>query len=58
MAGHISVMFGWSWNDFSVFGRQLFGQASAERFGVYRKMVEVEGGGEVWKKVEEEYRGR
>ena len=30
MAGHSSVMIGWSWTDLSVLGSQLFGQASAE----------------------------
>ena len=30
MAGHSSVTFGWSWPEASVFGSQVFGQASME----------------------------
>ena len=30
MAGHISVMFGWTWSEVSVLGSQVFGQSSAE----------------------------
>ena len=33
MAGHRSVMLGWSQTDLSVFGSQLFGPASAKRCG-------------------------
>ena len=32
MAGHSSVMLGWSWTDLSVLGSQLFEQASAESY--------------------------
>ena len=32
MAGHISVMFGWSWTEASVLGSQVFGLASMESF--------------------------
>ena len=28
MAGHSSVMFGWSWTEVSVLGSQIFGQVS------------------------------
>ena len=30
MAGHNSVMFGWGWNEASVLGSQIFGQALVE----------------------------
>ena len=34
MNAHGFVMFGWSWNEASVLGSQVFGQASMEGFVV------------------------